>query len=284
MPWARIDDGLHANEKFAAISLGATGLWTLCLSWTTDQLKDGFIPKAMVTRLGGRDAADLVSELVQAGLWDEVEGGYQVHNYLEYNLPAEKVIAEREAAKARMTRRRSEQKPNFDDGSADVRPNFARSSPSPTPHTPHPIPTPIQQAPLTPPGDETLEGLLAERPDLAKALDRDYGAAVERYARKGIPVKHPDKLKLRILQGLIEKNPPPRPGEKLAGRAFRLSADELDGYLQGQEDALQAERQRLQAQSRTQWEVEDTAPPAPPAVRTAETRTPYIVTVHEAQA
>lgn len=139
MPWARIDDGLHANEKFAAISLGATGLWTLCLSWTTDQLKDGFIPKAMVTRLGGCDALDLAQELVAAGLWEEAEGGYQVHDYLEYNPPSTKVIAEREAAKARMTRRRTEQKPNIDEGSPDVRPNFARSSPSPTPHSPLPV-------------------------------------------------------------------------------------------------------------------------------------------------
>lgn len=77
MPWAKIDDGLHANEKFAAVSLGATGLWTLCLSWTTDKLKDGFVPTAMVNRLGGRDGQDLAAELVEAGLWDEAEGGYR---------------------------------------------------------------------------------------------------------------------------------------------------------------------------------------------------------------
>lgn len=144
MSWAKIDDELHANEKFAGVSLAATGLWTLCLSWTCHQLKDGFVPASIVRRFAGADSA-VVAELVEAGLWEEVSGGYRFHDYLAYNPPAEKVLAEREAARERMGRRRSdtirriaddtshEEEPNNSECSPELRPNFAPRSPSPEP-------------------------------------------------------------------------------------------------------------------------------------------------------
>jgi hypothetical protein len=152
MPWAKIDDQLHANEKFASVSLAATGLWTLALSWTTQQLKDGFVPLAILRRFAGAETATVAAELVATGLWDEVEGGYTFHDYLQYNPPAEKVLAEREAAKERMTKRRYPQvqtapaqqptgsaQPSVDTDdtektcSPELRPNFATCSPSPVP-------------------------------------------------------------------------------------------------------------------------------------------------------
>ena len=151
MAWAKVDDELHTNEKFASISLAATGLWTLCLSWTCHQLKDGFVPAGIVRRFAGGDCT-AVTELVEAGLWEEVPGGYQFHDYLQYNPPAEKVIAEREAARERMGRRRGEPRSNSPDNSHDVQPNdlecsgdvrpkFARTSPPPEPD-PDPVPRP----------------------------------------------------------------------------------------------------------------------------------------------
>lgn len=95
MPWASIDDGLHANEKFASISLAATGVWTLCLSWTSNQLKDGFVPAGIVRRFCGGEFDRIVGELVDAGLWAQEEGGFRFHDYLEYNLSAEQVMAKR---------------------------------------------------------------------------------------------------------------------------------------------------------------------------------------------
>lgn len=83
MAWAKVDDELHTNEKFASISLAATGLWTLCLSWTCHQLKDGFVPAGIVRRFAGGDCT-AVTELVEAGLWEEVPGGYQFHDYKQH--------------------------------------------------------------------------------------------------------------------------------------------------------------------------------------------------------
>ncbi len=150
MPWAKLDDNLHANEKMACVSLAATGLWTLALSWTTQQLKDGFVPLGILRRFAGSDLSVLAGELVAAGLWIEAEGGYIFHDYLTYNPPAEKVIAEREAAKDRMSKRRTpapEQAPvdgeaNNSARSSDVRPNFARTSPVFGSCSPSPDPVP----------------------------------------------------------------------------------------------------------------------------------------------
>lgn len=151
MPWAKIDDNLHANEKFANVSLAATGLWTLALSWTTQQLKDGFIPAGILRRFAGADFAQIALELVEAGLWQAAEGGYIFHDYLEYNPSSEKVLAEREAAKERMTKRRSpaQEQPSVDGEannsprSSDVRPNFSRTSPVFAPCSPSPVPDPV---------------------------------------------------------------------------------------------------------------------------------------------
>lgn len=96
MPWAKLDDNLHANEKMACVSLAATGLWTLALSWTAQQLKDGFVPTAILRRFAGNDIIALSAELVAAGLWEEVNGGYQFHDYLAYNPAAEQVVDNQE--------------------------------------------------------------------------------------------------------------------------------------------------------------------------------------------
>jgi hypothetical protein len=85
MSWAKIDDQLHASEKFAAVSLSATGLWLLCLSWAADRRTDGRLPLGIVRRLGGTGVDILAAELVDANLWEPTESGWQIHNYLEYN-------------------------------------------------------------------------------------------------------------------------------------------------------------------------------------------------------
>lgn len=138
MPWAKIDDQLHTNAKFAEVSLAATGLWTLSLSWTAGSLTDGFIPAAMVSRLGGAKGSALAKELVRAGLWESAEGGYQFHDYLKYNPPSGKVQAERDAAKERMARVRAKK---FGECSPEQSANQSRSSS-------YPVPVPISSKEL----------------------------------------------------------------------------------------------------------------------------------------
>jgi hypothetical protein len=96
--WFKVDDALPAHHKVLSIPRGARrlaaiGAWTLAGAWTSANLKEGLIPKPVVEELGipGRAVADLVA----AGLWIEVPGAYQMHDYLDYNPTAEQVLYSR---------------------------------------------------------------------------------------------------------------------------------------------------------------------------------------------
>jgi hypothetical protein len=107
MVWVKVDDGLFSHPKFAALGelmLPAAGLYVLALSWSGHELTDGFIPTAQVARLAGRKVSPIVRALVAAGLWDVVEGGYRIHDFLEYNPSRAEALAaraERREVKAR---------------------------------------------------------------------------------------------------------------------------------------------------------------------------------------
>ena len=83
MPWLRVDDGLFLHPKWLATPSSARGLWITALSYCGNQSNGGIIPSALLPVLGGteKDASDLV----QSGLWIAIDGGWQIHNFVEYN-------------------------------------------------------------------------------------------------------------------------------------------------------------------------------------------------------
>lgn len=100
MPWVRIDDALPDHPKVAAVADDAAMWLHVCgLCYANRYLTNGFIPKGQVNRLARSRGAH---KLVKAGLWDEVEGGYMIHGYLEYQPSRDKVLSDREVAKKRM--------------------------------------------------------------------------------------------------------------------------------------------------------------------------------------
>lgn len=109
MTWFRVDDSFPQHPKVLAIPrrdrVAAIGLWTLAGTWCAAQLTDGHLGGHMVAELAASQKhADL---LVRVGLWETVEGGYQVHDYLDYNPSAEEVRADqarKHEAKARAGR------------------------------------------------------------------------------------------------------------------------------------------------------------------------------------
>jgi hypothetical protein len=102
MPWGRLDDGLYDHPKLDALGrskLPAVGLWTLSISWSNRRLTDGFIPTDRVFALGATTA--LAETLVAAGLFDRVDDGYLIHDFLTFNDSREQVEARREADRNR---------------------------------------------------------------------------------------------------------------------------------------------------------------------------------------
>lgn len=110
MPWFKVDDALAMHMKAFAAGNKALGLWVRAGSWSMHQLTDGFIPQSVVLALGGD--GDDAAALVNARLWHQADGGYQFHDWAEYQPTREKVLAEREATRLRVEKHRAKQSGN----------------------------------------------------------------------------------------------------------------------------------------------------------------------------
>lgn len=98
MAWFKVDDGFHSHPKTLDAGNEAIGLWARCGSYCSHYLTEGFVKRDVALLYG--DMA-LVDVLVKVGLFEPVEGGWQMHDFLNYNPTREKVLAEREAAAKR---------------------------------------------------------------------------------------------------------------------------------------------------------------------------------------
>jgi hypothetical protein len=102
MPWVRLDDRFPSHRKVALLSDRAFRLYISGLCWCSENLTEGKIldrELAVVSRVRGLKAA--AKELEEAHLWDRVSGGWQIHDYLEYNPERAKIQADRQANAAR---------------------------------------------------------------------------------------------------------------------------------------------------------------------------------------
>lgn len=160
MAWVKIDDQFPEHPKVAQAGPLAMAMQVAGLCYCNRKLTDGFIPRSIARRLldwqidgpdgkvytvsvtSGMTGDDVTSEwviglLVDAGIWHEVDGGYQIHDYHDYQPSKSDVEADREAARERMANLRAKRKQNKESRSGgssdDVRPNISRSSVAPVP-------------------------------------------------------------------------------------------------------------------------------------------------------
>jgi hypothetical protein len=195
MTWVKIDDGYYEHPKLALAGPLAELLWIRGLAYCNRNLTDGFIPYAVARTLvswrflspfdeqpdgarkifdvaiasgmGGEDVdCDLLFPyLVNAGLWEQVPGGFAIHDYLDHQPSKADVERERASARDRMKRVRGQGEDKSRGSSADVRANGTGSSPNPVP-VPH---TPATSEETT--NEEALPSAFSEDRD---SLDRYY--------------------------------------------------------------------------------------------------------------
>ena len=111
MTWIKIDDGVTEHRRFVGLSPNAWCLWLHGLTYCSRNLTDGHIPAPMVPRLTAMPQwRKALSELLDGGLWVEVEGGYEVDAYLDHQRSKAQVEADREAAAERQQRARDKRK------------------------------------------------------------------------------------------------------------------------------------------------------------------------------
>lgn len=112
MPWGRLDDRANGDAKLLALSDAAWRMWGCGLIYCQFNLTDGFIPEHAIHTFGVRAknkdvvADELCRTLVpgKGPLWHRVEGGFQVHDFLDWNDSREKVEADRQGSKGRWQR------------------------------------------------------------------------------------------------------------------------------------------------------------------------------------
>jgi hypothetical protein len=101
MAWVRIHDGALTHPKIVGLSDSAFRLWVWGLSYCQQHLTDGWIPPAALPAKSKHDA------LVDARLWVyAAQGGFDVHDYLEWNDSKESVLKKRASLRERVTRYR----------------------------------------------------------------------------------------------------------------------------------------------------------------------------------
>jgi hypothetical protein len=130
MGWVRIDDGFADHPKIARVGPFGTWMQIQALCYANKNLTDGFIPFAVARgfmaradRIDGEgriwttgefsgvvghdpDDTDWPELLVEVGIWEPRPGGYQIHDYPEYQLTKAEILAIRGATRARVERHR----------------------------------------------------------------------------------------------------------------------------------------------------------------------------------
>lgn len=206
MSWLKIDDGMGSHKKTRRLikkgtnsaGLAAFGLHALALLHASEYLTDGFVEAEFVAetlddaRVRGKNRALLVELLVAGGQWEEVEGGWNIHDYLDHNPSKTEVQARRQKESERKARGRRTESARTDAG-------IQAESDGPVPSRP---------VPSRP--DPTESDARAARSDVVVALERTRLT----FNRKPLP----DTVRLVAEEILRDFN-------RQAGTAFRSLTD-----------------------------------------------------------
>jgi hypothetical protein len=106
--WSRLDANIATNHKTLALLGTRGGDHALLVNlfshgYSTGHGTDGFIPKAALGTFHGtpKDAA----LLVEVGLWDESDGGWEIHDWHDYQPTTEENQKRSERARKAASKR-----------------------------------------------------------------------------------------------------------------------------------------------------------------------------------
>ena len=103
--WIRLDDTFWTHPKLERLSDRAYRLYLRSIGYAAQHLTDGVIDQTALRTLGA--ARKTCEELVTSGCWDIVpDGGYVVHDYLDFNPSREQVMDRRRKEADKKARQR----------------------------------------------------------------------------------------------------------------------------------------------------------------------------------
>jgi len=144
VPWAKLDDQIYYHPKMQACDGYARALNVAGITYCSGQLTDGMVPKhapRLIMGMAGftveeAELSDCIRQLVDAGLWETLPNGYNIHDYLKYNPSRAQVLAERERNAMRQQEWRDRNRDNNRErnaGSTAVMDTVSVSAPVPLP-------------------------------------------------------------------------------------------------------------------------------------------------------
>lgn len=132
--WFQTETRVRTHQKMLAAGRQACWTWVCGNCYAKDQMTDGFIPEGMLSSLVPsvplREIKKDAERLVASGLWKAVPGGYQIHDYLEYNESKAAILAKQEEDRLRKQRGKSKEIPDGTSADADGIPFSISTSPS----------------------------------------------------------------------------------------------------------------------------------------------------------
>ena len=93
----KFDDQFPIHRKVHGLTDAAFRLHVEAIFWCARNLTDGFIAQADLASVSRyRRPEGYVAELVDRGAWDIADGGWQIHDYLDWQQSRSKVLHVRE--------------------------------------------------------------------------------------------------------------------------------------------------------------------------------------------
>jgi hypothetical protein len=117
LAWVRVDSALASNHKVLALLTEKGGDHALCvyifaLGHSARQGLDGFIPEIALGLIHGRRRDSEL--LTSAGMWRQVQGGYEVPDWAEYQPSGEESKKRSDKARLAAAARWAKQQPKGD--------------------------------------------------------------------------------------------------------------------------------------------------------------------------
>lgn len=142
MGWAKFDDQFTDHPKVQAVGPMAELLAMRAVIYAARYETDGLIRESVLPRLtvGITAPSKQIAALLRENLWEKVDEGWLIHDFLDYHPSKADREAERQAARERMANVRANKKRTTERSSGEQAPNKRRSSDNPdptrTPNTP----------------------------------------------------------------------------------------------------------------------------------------------------
>lgn len=168
MSWFKVDDKAHGHPKTMMAGNAAFGLWVRLGSYCSDHLTDGFVPRELADAYGTKAE---IATLLRVGYIEQVEGGYQLHDFLDYNPSKAQVLEERA--------RNAERQAKFRSGKGSS--NGARNGVTTPASNSAPDPDPTR-----PPSTERLDTTNDDRDGGERSSSSDFDAVVRVLARTAL--------------------------------------------------------------------------------------------------